>query len=214
MKFKLDALVHLYLRENFDEKKKELPTCSKDLDNLTYSLFKKPGRYTSPLHLIHTNVWTSPIFSNSGFKYYVIFVDDCSRYTWLYPLQTKAKVYECFIEFELLVEKQFSSSIKQLQSDGEGKYTSIRFQSFLTKNSILHRKSCLSTSQQNGLAERKRRHILEIGLTLLAHSYLSNTYWVDAFLITPPNLHIASVMNDSIQWSGHQHCVIGPSGQR
>jgi hypothetical protein len=140
MKFKLDALVHLYLQENSDEKKKkkELLMCSKDLDNFTDDLFKKPGRYTSPLHLIHTNVWTSPIFSSSGFKYYVIFVDDRSRCTWLYPLYTKAKVYECFIKFELLVEKQFSSSIKQFQSDGGGEYTSIRFQSFLTKNRILH----------------------------------------------------------------------------
>jgi hypothetical protein len=53
----------------------------------------------------------------------------------------------------------------------------------LTKNGILHRKSCPYTSQQNGLAERKLKHILETGLTLLAHSHLSNKYWVDAFLI-------------------------------
>ena len=46
----------------------------------------------------------------------------------------------------------------------------------------LIRCSCSHTSQQNGLAERKLRHILETGLTLLAHSKLSNKYWVDAFL--------------------------------
>lgn len=46
----------------------------------------------------------------------------------------------------------------------------------------MHRKSCPHTSQQNGLAEKKLCHILETGLTLLAHSGLSNTYWVDAFL--------------------------------
>jgi hypothetical protein len=125
---------------------------------------------------------TSPITSNSGFKYYVIFVDDYSRYTWLYPLHTKSVVYECFIKFKILVEKQFPSSIKQLQSDGGGEYTSLHFQSFLTKNGIVHKKSCPYTSQQNGLAERKLRHILETGLTLLAHSHLSNVYWVDAFL--------------------------------
>jgi transposase InsO family protein len=78
----------------------------------------------------------------------------------------KSEVYECFIKFKLLVEKKFSSSIKQLQSDGGGEYTSLHFQSFLTKNGIVHRKSCPYTSQQNGLAERKLRHILETGLTL------------------------------------------------
>jgi hypothetical protein len=55
MKFKLDALVHLHLRGNSDKKKKKkkvLQTCSKDLDNLTYGLFKKPGRYNSdPIRL-------------------------------------------------------------------------------------------------------------------------------------------------------------------
>jgi hypothetical protein len=46
--------------------------------------FSSSNRQTSlPLHLIHTDIWTSPITSNSGFKYYVIFVDDHSRYTWL-----------------------------------------------------------------------------------------------------------------------------------
>jgi hypothetical protein len=56
------------------------------------------------------------------------------------------------------------------------------FQSFLTKDGIIHRKSCPYTSQQNGIAERKLRHILETGLTLLAHCHLSNRYWVDAFI--------------------------------
>jgi hypothetical protein len=47
----------------------------------------------------------------------------------------------------------------------------------------LYRKSCPYTSPQNGLVERKLRHILETGLTLLAHSHLSNRYWVSVFLI-------------------------------
>jgi hypothetical protein len=80
------------------------------------------------------------------------------------------------------VENQFSTTIKQLQFDGGGEYNSLHFQSFLNKHGIIHRKTCPHTSQQNGLAERKLRNILETGLTLLAHSHLSNRYWVDAFL--------------------------------
>jgi transposase InsO family protein len=135
-----------------------------------------------PLDLIHSDVWTSPVTSISGCKYHVIFIDDFSRYTWIYPLYNKSEVFDSFVKFKLLVENQFSSKIKQLQSDGGGEYTSNHFQSFLTKKGILHRKSCPHTSQQNGLAERKLRHILETSLTLLAHSHLSNKYWVDAFL--------------------------------
>jgi transposase InsO family protein len=87
-----------------------------------------------------------------------------------------------FKQFKVLAETQFCCKIKQLQSDGGGEFTSLRFQQLLSLNGIIHRKSCPHTSQQNGLAERKLRHILETGLTLLAHSGLSNKYWVDAFL--------------------------------
>ena len=80
------------------------------------------------------------------------------------------------------MEKQFSSTIKQIQSNEGGEYTSSIFQSFLNKNGIIHHKSSPYTSQQNGLAERKLRHFLKTGLTLLAHSHLSNKYWMDFFL--------------------------------
>jgi hypothetical protein len=137
---------------------------------------------TKHLALIHTDVWKSPIPSISDCKYHIIFVDDFTRYTWLYPLHNKSDAYEIFVKFKTLVETQFCHKIQSLQSDGGGEFTSIQFQVFLSQNGITHRKSCPHTSQQNGLAERKLRHILETGLTLLAHSGLSNKYWVDAFL--------------------------------
>jgi hypothetical protein len=82
----------------------------------------------------------------------------------------------------LLAEKQFSTAIKQLQSDNGGEYTSNQFKEFLSQNGILHRLTCPHTSQQNGVAERKHRHVVELGLTLLAQSGLSPKYWVDSFL--------------------------------
>jgi len=69
---------------------------------------------TAPLQLIHTDVWCSPIVSLSGFCYYVLFIDDFSRYSWLYPLSLKSDVYNAFQEFNCLVENQFSTRIKQL----------------------------------------------------------------------------------------------------
>jgi hypothetical protein len=144
--------------------------------------FHASNRISSqPLQLIHTDVWTSPVQSVSGCKFHVIFVDDFSRFTWIYPLYHKSEVFEKFVKFKLLVENQFSTKIKQMQSDGGGEYNSLHFQSFLTKHGIIHRKTCPYTSPQNGVAERKLRHILEMGLTLLAHSHLSNKYWPDAF---------------------------------
>jgi hypothetical protein len=131
---------------------------------------------TFPLQLIHTDIWTSPILSHTGFKYYIVFIDDFSRFTWLYPLHQKSEAFPIFTQFKALVENQFSTSIKQLQFDGGGEYTSLQFQNFLTKHGIAFRKTCPYTSPQNGIAERKLRHILETGLTLLAHANLSKKY--------------------------------------
>jgi hypothetical protein len=118
----------------------------------------------------------------SGYKYYIVFVDDYSRFTWIYPLRTKAEAFETFVKFKLFAENNFSTKIKQLQSDGGGEFTSLQFQSCLTNHGIVYRKTCPYTSPQNGIAERKLRHILETGLTLLAHAHLSNKHWHDSFL--------------------------------
>ena len=61
-------------------------------------------------------------------------------------------------------------------------YTSALFKQFLSQHGIFHRLTCPHTSQQNGIAERKHRHIMEMRLTLLAQSSLSPIYWVDSFL--------------------------------
>jgi hypothetical protein len=70
----------------------------------------------APLEIIHVDIWTSPIIFISGFKYYMVFIDDFSRYSWIYPLHLKSEVFAKFVQFKLLVENQFSTKIKQIQS--------------------------------------------------------------------------------------------------
>ena len=135
-----------------------------------------------PLQLIHSDVWTSPVQSLSGCRFYVLFVDDFSRFTWLFPLKHKSEVFVCFLKYKCLVENLLSHKIKQIQTDGGGEYISSQFKAFLENNGIAHRISCPYTSEQNGIAECKHRHVVETGLALHAHSHLPNNYWVDAFL--------------------------------
>ena len=135
-----------------------------------------------PLALIHSDVWVSPVKSIGGCKYYVLFVDDFSRYSWLYPLQQKSDVFTTFVKFKTIAENLFSTSIKQLQTDNGGEFTSNQFKTFLMTHGIHHRLTCPHTSQQNGIAEQKHRHIQEMRLTLLAQSALPPRYWVDSFL--------------------------------
>jgi hypothetical protein len=74
----------------------------------------------APLEIVHSDVWTSPVVSISGCRYCVLFVDDFSRFTWIFPLKQKSDVFVCFIKFKCLVENLLSTKIKHFQSDGVG----------------------------------------------------------------------------------------------
>jgi transposase InsO family protein len=135
---------------------------------------------SAPLELIHSDVWTSTVLSTNGDNFYIIFVDDFSRYTWLVPLKHKSDALEQFVKFKCLTENLFSQKIKKFQTVGGGEYTSSAFSKFLADHGIFHRTTCPHTSQQNGIGERKHRHIIETGLSLLAQSHLPPKFWVDA----------------------------------
>ncbi|KAH9669465.1 retrovirus-related pol polyprotein from transposon RE1 [Citrus sinensis] len=135
-----------------------------------------------PLHKIHCDLWgPAPISSVQNFRYYAVFVDDCTRYTWLYPLKNKSDLFDVFIKFQKQVENRFDKRIKIFQSDGGGEFISNEFQSHLSQCGIQHQLSCPATPEQNGVAERKHRHIVETGLTMLFHANMPLQYWVDAF---------------------------------
>ena len=118
--------------------------------------------------------------SRSGFKYYVSFLDDYSRYTWIYLIKNKSDVEQVFYNFQNHVERLLNTKIRSVQSDWGGEYQKLHH--YFQKVGITHRVSCPYTSQQNGVAERKHRHIVETGLALLAHSSLPLRFWDEAFL--------------------------------
>ena len=137
---------------------------------------------SKPLELIHSDVWgPAPLLSQSGFKYYVLFVDDFSRYTWLFPIHCKSEVFSVFLGFKVQIETMLSLKIKCLRSDGGGEYVNNNFKKLLHECGIVHQLACPHTPEQNGCAERKHRHVVETGLTLLFNASMPLHYWVDAF---------------------------------
>lgn len=131
------------------------------------------------LQLIFSDVWTSPILSKDNFKYYLILVDHYSRYTWMYRLQRKSQVKEVFIAFKSLVEKRFQQQIVTLFTDNGGEFLALR--SYLSEHGISHLTSPPHTPKHNGLVERKHRHIVETGLTMLSKASIPKSYWPFAF---------------------------------
>ena len=93
---------------------------------------------TFPLQLVHSDVWgLAPMTYVLGYRFYVIFVDDFTRFTWLFLLKHKFEVFT-FLHFKALVDNQFGSTIKTLRIDGGGEYTSNQFKAFCLENGIQH----------------------------------------------------------------------------
>lgn len=103
--------------------------------------------------------------SVNGYWYYLLIVDDFSKYSWFFPLKSKCKVYYVLVEFKSYVENLFSNKIKVLHSDSGDEFTSNDLQSFLKTHGIIHQFSCPHTPEQNDYAERKHRHLVETAQT-------------------------------------------------
>lgn len=137
---------------------------------------------TRPLERIHCDVWgPSPVVSVQGFKYYVVLIDNYSRYCSMYPMKKKSDFHSIFVAFQLLVQNPFQTTIVTFQCDGGGEFISNQFLLHLQNNGIQQLLSCPHTPQQNCLAERRHKHIVELGLSLLFQSRAPQKYWVEAF---------------------------------
>lgn len=133
-----------------------------------------------PFDIIHSDLWTSPVLSSSGHKYYVLFLDDYSNFLWTFPLMHKSDVIRIFTSFHAYVRTQFERSIKCIQCDNGGEFANRRFWELCQSQGISFRFSCPHTSSQNGKAERKIRSINNIMRTLLLHASLPPSFWPHA----------------------------------
>lgn len=112
-----------------------------------------------PFDIIHSDLWTSPVLSSSGHRYYVLFIDNYSNFLWTYPISNKSKVYDLFFTFRNYIKTQFERDIKNFQCDNGREFSNSSFQQFCKLNGMHFRFSCPDTSSQNGKAERKIKSI-------------------------------------------------------
>lgn len=103
-------------------------------------------------------------------------------------MKLKSEAAQIFLKFKALVENQFQTKIKNLQTDWGGEFRP--FLHLSTHFGINFQHPCPHTHNQNGKIEKKHRHIIETALSLLAHSFLPQKFWWHAcatasFLINP-----------------------------
>jgi histone deacetylase 1/2 len=92
----------------------------------------------------------------------------------------KSDVFSAFVNFQKLIERKLDRKILTVQSDWGGEY--VKLNTFFQTQGISHHVSCPHAHQQNGSAERKHRHIVEVGLALLANAHMPLKFWDEAFL--------------------------------
>jgi len=135
------------------------------------------SKSTYAFELVHSDVWGPFHTFIDGFKYFVIFIDDFSRVTWVYLLKTKHDVFVCFKDFHLLAINQFSAPIEILRSDNDTEYMSKDMSKYLHFNEILHQTSCVGTPQQNRISERKNHDLLEKTRAIMLQMNVPKAFW-------------------------------------
>ena len=110
--------------------------------------------------------------SLAGSHYMLTFIDDFTRKTWVYFLKKKSEVFEKFYNFKALVENQSGLHIKVLRTDRGGEYISKFFLLFCRENGIQKQFTTRFTPQQNGVAERKNRTIMDMARSMLKLSLI------------------------------------------
>ena len=135
---------------------------------------------SAPFDLLHCDVWTSPVPSNSGFKYYLVILDDFSHYCWTFPLRHKSEVHRHLVEFFVYATTQFGTTPKSLQADNGTEFVNHATATLLSSQGTTLRLSCPYTSPQNGKAERILRTINNTIRTMLLHAFMPPPYWAEA----------------------------------
>jgi hypothetical protein len=168
---------------------------------------------TKPLKIVHADV-CGPMrtIGLKGERYFLLFVDDFTRITWIFLLKRKFETFSCFQTFKESTENECDMKIKCLRSDNGGEFVSKEFDRCCDENGIRRHFSVTETPQQNGVVERKNRTVIEMARTMLNESKRSNILWPQAVHIVVHILNRILLRNNHFKtpyqlWKGRPAIV-------
>lgn len=141
------------------------------------------------LEIIHTDICGPFLTGIGGHKNFITFIDDYSRYTYLYLIKEKSESLDVFKIFKAEVENQLNRKIKVVRSDRGGEYYGKHsdvgqspgpFALFCQEHGIVNQFTMPYTPQQNGVAERRNRTLMDMVRSMICNSSLPEYLWTEA----------------------------------
>ncbi|WVZ14807.1 hypothetical protein V8G54_012373 [Vigna mungo] len=134
-----------------------------------------------PFEYVHADLWgPARTLTHGGVAYFLSIIDDFSRRVWIYVLKNKSETFQKFKEWHTQIENQLGCRLKCLRTDNGLEFVSEEFNGFCKEKGIRRHRTVVGTPQQNGLAERMNRTILERVRCMLLGSRLSKAFWGEA----------------------------------
>ncbi|KAJ9567138.1 hypothetical protein OSB04_003104 [Centaurea solstitialis] len=146
---------------------------------MTKEPFNKDNeRATDLLEIVHTNV-CGPFSheARGGYRYFITFTDDFSRYGYVYLMRHKSESFEKFREYHNEVQNQLDRKIKFLRSNRGGEYLSQEFGNHLMECGIVSQPTPPYTPQMNGVSERRNHTLLDMVRSMMCRSTLPVSFW-------------------------------------
>ncbi|GKD75548.1 putative ribonuclease H-like domain-containing protein [Tanacetum coccineum] len=155
--------------------------CQKGKQHRASCKSKTENSISLPLHLLHMDLF-GPTFIKSLMKkmYCLVITDDYSRFTWVFFLATKDETSGILKSFITGIENLVDHKVKVIRCDNGTKFKNREMNQFCEKKGILRQYSVARTPQQNRVAKRRNRTLIEAARTMLADSKLPTTFWAEA----------------------------------
>nr|GEW68475.1 putative ribonuclease H-like domain-containing protein [Tanacetum cinerariifolium] len=136
---------------------------------------------SQPLQMLHMDLFGPTFVRSISHKTYCLVVtDDFSRFSWVFFLATKSETSGILKKFITEIENQLNKKVKVIRSDNGTEFKNREMDEFCGQNRIIREYSVARTPQQNRVAERKNRTLIEAVRTMIADSLLPTIFWAEA----------------------------------
>ncbi|GJV35657.1 putative ribonuclease H-like domain-containing protein [Tanacetum coccineum] len=155
--------------------------CQKGKQHKASCKAKIVSSISQPLQLLHMDLFGPTSVRSLNHKTYcLVITDDFSRFSWVFFLRTKDETSGILKDFIRQIENQLNQKVKTIRCDNGTEFKNRDFIEFCGSKGIKREYSNARTPQQNGVAERKNMTLIEAARTMLADSFLPNTFWAEA----------------------------------